>query len=94
MSEQSTHASSKRLSNPYYLLLLLLLAYILSFVDRNIMAILVGPIREDFNISDKQYGWLNGAAFTFLYVILGIPIAWLADRKSRKNILYIPKSVF
>ena len=78
MSEQSSHPYSGRLSNPYYLLLLLLLAYILSFVDRNIMAILVGPIREDFNISDKQYGWLNGAAFTFLYVILGIPIAWLA----------------
>ena len=53
------------------------------------MAILVGPIREDFNISDKQYGLLNGVAFTFLYVILGIPIAWLADRKSRKNIIAI-----
>lgn len=80
-------ASPQKLSNPYFLLVLLLLAYILSFIDRNIMAILVGPIREDFNISDKYYAWLNGPAFTFLYVILGMPIAWLADRKSRKNII-------
>lgn len=75
------------LSNRYCVLLLLLLAYVLSFVDRNIMAILVGPIREDFSISDEQYGWLNGAAFTFMYVILGVPIAWLADHRSRKNII-------
>lgn len=51
------------------------------------MAILVGPIRDDFSISDETYGWLNGAAFTFMYVILGIPIAWLADHRSRKNII-------
>ena len=82
------------LSNRYWLLFLLLSAYILSFIDRNIMAILVGPIRDDFAISDEQYGWLNGVAFTFMYVILGVPIAWLADRKSRKNIIAIGTGIW
>jgi len=75
------------LSNGYWLLALLLLAYILSFIDRNIMAILVGPIREEFAISDFEFGILNGVAFSLLYTFVGIPIAWLADRKSRKNII-------
>lgn len=82
------------LSNRYWLLFLLLVAYILSFIDRNIMAILVGPIRDDFSISDEQYAWLNGAAFTFMYVFIGIPIAWLADRKSRKNIIAIGTGIW
>ncbi len=82
------------ISNKYWVLTLLLIAYILSFIDRNIMAILVGPIREDFSISDQQYGWLNGVAFTFMYVILGVPIAFLADKKSRKNIIAVGTAVW
>lgn len=73
----------------YWVVLLLLLAYILSFIDRNIMAILVGPIRDEFAINDFQYGILNGVAFSLLYTFLGIPIAWMADKKSRKNIIAI-----
>jgi MFS family permease len=46
-----------------YALLVLLLAYILSFVDRNVMAVLIGPIRQDFAISDFQYSLLHGFAF-------------------------------
>lgn len=75
------------LSNRYVLLVLLLVAYILSFIDRNIMAILVEPIRADFHISDFEYGLLNGLAFTFLYAFLGVPVGWLADRSNRKNII-------
>jgi len=67
----------------------LLLAYILSFVDRNVMAILVGPIRKSFEITDFQYGLLHGLAFTVFYTFLGLPIARLADRKSRRTIVGI-----
>lgn len=74
-------------ANRWYVLILLLLIYILSFIDRNIMAILVEPIRADFNISDFEYGLLNGLAFSLMYTFLGIPLGWLADRKSRKNII-------
>ena len=70
-------------------LLLLLLAYILSFIDRNVMAVLIGPIRQDFDISDFQYSLLHGFAFSMFYIALGLPIARLADRYPRLNIISI-----
>jgi MFS family permease len=70
-----------------YTLGVLLAAYILSFIDRNVMAILVGPIRQDFAISDFQFSILHGWAFTLFYIVLGIPIGWLADRFSRRWII-------
>ena len=70
-----------------YALLVLLLAYILSFIDRNVMAVLVGPIREDFAISDFQYSLLHGFAFSMFYIFMGLPIARLADRGSRKWVI-------
>jgi MFS family permease len=66
-----------------YALLVLLLAYILSFVDRNVMAVL----RQDFAISDFQYSLLHGFAFSMFYIFLGLPIARLADRGSRKWVI-------
>jgi MFS family permease len=79
--------STQRQAN--YALLVLLLAYILSFIDRNAMAVLVGPIRADFDISDFQYSLLHGFAFSMFYIFLGLPIARLADRGSRKSIITI-----
>jgi MFS family permease len=72
-----------------YALLVLLLAYILSFIDRNVMAVLVGPIREDFAISDFQYSLLHGFAFSMFYIFMGLPIARLADRGSRKWVITV-----
>ena len=51
------------------------------------MALLVGPIREDFNITDFQFSLLHGLAFTLFYIFLGLPVGWLADRFSRKWII-------
>jgi MFS family permease len=79
--------STQRQAN--YALLVLLLAYILSFIDRNAMAVLVGPIRADFDISDFQYSLLHGFAFSMFYIFIGLPIARLADRGSRKSIITI-----
>lgn len=70
-------------------LAVLLLAYILSFIDRNVMAILVGPIRESFAISDFEYGLLHGLAFTVFYTFVGLPIGRLADRRSRRSIVAV-----
>ncbi|MGB5809644.1 MAG: MFS transporter [Polyangiales bacterium] len=86
MSSPSTEppASSRRAN---WALGVLLLAYILSFVDRNVMAILVGPIRASFSIDDFEYGLLHGLAFTLFYTILGVPIARLADRGTRRSIV-------
>jgi MFS family permease len=76
-------------SHRYFILIILMIAYILSFIDRNIMAILVEPIRKDFNITDFEYGLLNGLAFSLLYTVLGVPIGWFADRSNRKNIMAV-----
>lgn len=70
-----------------FALFVLVLAYILSFIDRNIMSLLVGPIKAEFEISDTVFSLLHGMAFTLFYVVLGLPIAWLADRFSRKWII-------
>lgn len=73
----------------YYALAILLLAYILSFIDRNVMAVLIGPIREHFDITDFQYSLLHGFAFSMFYILLGLPIARLADRHNRKWIITV-----
>jgi len=69
-------------------LLLLLLAYILNFLDRNVAGILAVPIRSEFHLSDTALSGL-GVAFGVFYAVIAIPIAWLADRRSRVNIIAI-----
>lgn len=68
---------------------MLTLAYILSFFDRQILSLLVQPIKADLLLSDTQIGLLLGFAFAFFYVLMGIPIGWLADRFNRRNIVAI-----
>lgn len=70
-----------------FALLVFLLAYVLSFVDRQILSLMVDPIRRDLGISDLQIGLLQGAAFALLYAFLGVPIGLLADRMIRKRII-------
>jgi len=52
-----------------------------------IMGLLVGPIRESFQISDTQYSLLAGLAFSLFYAIMGLPLARIADRGSRRNLI-------
>jgi len=73
----------------WYVVWLLFLVYVLNFVDRQILTILMEPIRKDFDLSDAQLGLLSGLAFALLYSTLGIPIARLADRSNRVNIISI-----
>ncbi|WP_242127191.1 MFS transporter [Sphingobium sp. Sx8-8] len=69
--------------------ILCMVAYIFSFIDRQIMALLIGPIQSDLGISDTQFGLLHGFAFAIFYATMGIPIAALSDRKSRPLIIGI-----
>jgi MFS family permease len=68
-------------------LLILLLAYIFNFIDRQIVGVLAVPIKAELALSDQQLGLLGGIAFALFYSGLAIPIAWLADRRSRVNII-------
>ncbi|WP_321490102.1 MFS transporter [uncultured Hyphomonas sp.] len=65
----------------------LMLAYTFSFLDRQILNLMVGPIRADLNISDFQFALLAGAAFGIFYTIMGLPLGWAADRFKRKWII-------
>lgn len=69
--------------------ILCMIAYIFSFIDRQIMALLIGPIQADLGISDTQFGLLHGFAFSIFYATMGIPIAALSDRKSRPVIIAV-----
>ena len=79
---------------PWLVVVILLLAYTLSFIDRTIISLLIGPIREDLQISDTQISLLIGIAFALFYTIMGIPIARMADRKSRRNIIVVGITVW
>jgi MFS family permease len=68
-------------------LAILLLAYIFNFIDRQIIGVLAVPIKAELGLDDEQLGLMGGIAFALFYSGLAIPIAWLADRKSRVNII-------
>ena len=68
-------------------LFVLTAAYVLSFIDRQIISLLVEPMRADLEITDFQIGLLQGLAFAVFYTIMGIPIARLADKYNRKSII-------
>jgi len=72
-----------------YVLSILILVYTFNFIDRQILGILAIPIQEEFAVSDTQMGLMRGLAFAIFYSVLGIPIAWLADRTNRVWIMTI-----
>ncbi|MGH8137132.1 MAG: spinster family MFS transporter [Steroidobacteraceae bacterium] len=71
----------------WYVLVILTVTYTVSFIDRQILSLMIGPIRKTFDISDTQVSLLIGLAFALFYTLLGIPIARLADRYSRRGII-------
>jgi len=71
----------------WYSVAVLMLMYIFSFIDRTTISLLVEPMKRDLHISDTQIGMLQGLAFALLYTFLGLPIARLSDRYSRRAII-------
>ena len=78
----------------WYVLAILTLVYTFNFVDRQIIGIVSPAIKEDLGLSDSMLGLLKGLAFAVLYTLLGIPIAWAADRSNRVNIVTISLAVW
>lgn len=83
----STPLERKQLRYRWYVLGLLWLVAVLRFVDLQIFAVLLEPIRRELLLSDTQLALLGGLAFAVFYSTLGLPIAWLADRSNRRNII-------
>jgi MFS family permease len=71
----------------WYALFVLVLVYIVNFIDRQILSILVGDIKRDLNVSDAQIGFLYGTAFAVFYALFGIPLGRLADSWYRGRLM-------
>jgi MFS family permease len=80
---------TETIGNQYrnYVLAMLTLVYVFNFVDRQLLVILQESIKKELRLSDTQLGLLSGFTFAIFYVTLGIPIARLADRGNRRNIV-------
>lgn len=77
-----------------YVLAILTLVYTFNHIDRQILLILIEPIKVDLGISDGQIGLLTGLGFAAVYATLGIPIAMWADRGNRRNILALALTIW
>lgn len=77
------HQSSSRV----YVLVLLTALSALTFMDRQILAVLLQPIKQEFGFSDLQIGLITGLGFALTFAVLGIPLGRLADRKERRSLI-------
>ncbi|MGA1341853.1 MAG: spinster family MFS transporter [Hyphomonas sp.] len=98
MSDQTQVNAARAQSNggvyAWYVVGILMLAQTFSFIDRMIMGLMVGPIRTSFDISDTQYSLLAGLAFAIFYSVMGLPLARIADRYSRRSLIAIAITVW
>lgn len=100
VAEASEHQSTpehQAYQNKHYrytVLGLLTLVYVFSFVDRQIVNILGSYIIEGLQLSDAQFGALTGIAFAAIYVTVGIPVARVADRGNRRNVVAISLTIW
>ncbi|MEZ4333977.1 MAG: MFS transporter [Myxococcota bacterium] len=87
MSQSPSAAELRPGAYAHYVLLMLFLVLAASLIDRNVLGILLEDIKSDLDISDTQLGWLTGPAFAVTNAIAGIPLARLADRWSRRDLV-------
>ena len=74
----------------WYVVAVLTIASTFSIIDRQILNVMIGPVKRDLGgISDFQVSLIMGFAFTFLYSVLSYPAGWVADRYNRKNLMAV-----
>src|SRR5260370_11182031 len=71
----------------WYVVIILMVCYTLSFVDRQILSLLVGPMKRDLGISDTRIGLLQGVAFALFYAVMGLPLGPLCDTRNPHNLI-------
>lgn len=87
MANLSPIPARPRTAYAWFVVVVLMIAYIFSFIDRYIVNLLVEPMKRDLGLSDTKVSLLLGASFAMFYATLGLPIGRLADRHNRKNII-------
>ncbi|MDK2761929.1 MAG: MFS transporter [Sphingopyxis sp.] len=89
-SSSSTPPAARQVDRySWFVLAALCFVYVLNFLDRQLLSILAAPIQDELGISDGELGLLGGLYFAMFYCILGIPVAWLADRTNRVRVLSV-----
>ena len=73
----------------WYAVAFLTLAASLSTIDRQVLALMIGPIKRDLAINDSEIGLLGGLAFSLLYTAATLPAAWIADQRSRRTVITV-----
>ena len=77
-----------------FILLMVTLVYVVNYLDRNILAIVLPEIKREFHLTDAALGFLSGTSFAITYAILGMPLAWIADRANRRNVIAASMALF
>lgn len=88
-TDSGTAPNVKATGYAWYALFVLVIVYIVNFIDRQILSILVGDIQRDLNVSAAQIGFLYGTAFAVFYALFGIPLGRLADSWYRGRLMAI-----
>lgn len=73
----------------WYVVFILMLCYALSLIDRQILSLLVGPMKRDLHISDTRIGLLQGLSFAIFYTLAGLPLGHIADTRNRRNLITV-----
>lgn len=81
--------TNKVAGSAHYTLMLLALIYVLSYIDRLVISVLIEPIKAEFLVSDTMMGLLTGVAFALFYTAFGLPLGRLSDRIGRKTVIAV-----
>jgi MFS family permease len=92
--EEQTQAPGFSPGYRRYVLFILTLTYVVNYLDRQILGILLPYIQKEFHIDDFQAGLLSGTVFAVIYATLALPFAALADRMNRRNIIAASLATF
>lgn len=94
MTSSPLPLTAPKISGRAWVLAVLTLTYTFNHVDRQILVILLEPIKAEFNLSDAHVGWLTGLVFAAFYATIGIPVAMWADRGNRRNIISLALGIW
>lgn len=86
-AELPVRATGTDLRYAWYVVFVLMVCHTLSFIDRQILSLVIGPMKQELGITDTQVGLLGGVAFAIFYTSMGLPIGRLCDRYNRRNIV-------
>jgi predicted MFS family arabinose efflux permease len=94
MLHTDAEAHPRLSQNRNYVLAMVTLIYVVNYINRQILNILLPQIKAEFHLTDTQLGLLAGPIFAVVYALLGLPLALAADRMSRRNLITVTLGLF